>query len=222
MHEAPPDKGFRARIVSRARDWTRATPLHAFGGRPLLEAPLPVSARCGRPFHLTFDYDLSDPRLAGLGVTSVERLALLACFHVDYSSRTALLVRHHDRGRRLEILKEPRGRPIESRPEELPQLPVELEALNDAEDAVEFADELPDDSPPLHRLGGHPVWLRAPVAPPQCPVTGRPMRYIGIVDSIRRFPLGESETSLLFSDGGACYVFWSDEAAISASILQAR
>jgi hypothetical protein len=222
MQPAPADQGFRARIVSRARDWVRGTPLHAFGGRPLLEAELPVSSRCGRPFHLTLDLDLADPRLAGLGITSVRRLALLACFHVDYRAGAPLFIRHADEGRRLELLREPRGRLIESLPLELPQLPVELEPLNEAEAAVESLDELPDDSPPLHRVGGHAVWAKGPVAPPSCPDTGRPMRYVASVDSMRRFPLAEGEASLLFADGGVCYVFWSDAASISASVVQPR
>jgi hypothetical protein len=215
-------EGYRARILSRARDWSRRSPLHAFGGRPLLDAPLPVSARCKRPFHLAFDLDLSDPRLAGLGVTSVERLAILACFHVDYRPNEPLLVHHADRGRRLEVLREPRGRVVEGAPDELPQLPVELEPLNEAEAAVENTDELPDDSPPLHRIGGHPVWTRGPFPPPRCPVTKQPMRFVASVDSERRFPLAGDDVALLFGEGGVCYVFWSDEAAISAAVVQPR
>lgn len=196
--------------------------MHAFGGQPLLEAAIPVSGRCGRPLHLTFDFDLSDPRLADLGMRSVSRLALLACFHVDYRPGEPLLVRHHDGGRRLEMLREPRGRLVENLPDELPQLPVELEPLNEAESAVETVDELPDDSPPLHRVGGHPVWARRPLAAPRCPITGGEMRYVASIDSQRRFPLASGETSLLFGDGGICYVFWSDEASVSASIIQPR
>lgn len=212
----------RARIVSRARDWIRGAPIHAFGGTPLLDAELPQSARCGRPLHLTFDFDLSDPRLVGLGITSVRRLAILACFHVGYQAGAPLFVQHEDEGRKLRLLREPRGRILDTVPDTLPQLPVELEPLNVAESAVEFADELPDDSPPVHRAGGHPVWARAPFEPPRCPATGNAMRYVASVDSMRRFPLGEDETALVFGDGGICYVFWSDEPAISAAVIQSR
>ncbi len=216
------DAGCRPRIVSRTSEWSRQRPLHAFGGRPLLEAPLPTSARCGRPFHLAFDFDLADPRLRGLGISSVQRLAVLACYHVDYQPGRPLLVRHHDGGRRLEILREPPGKTVERVIEELPQLPVELDPLNEAEAAVEFADELPDGAPPLHRIGGHPIWLRDPLTPPACPVTGAAMRFIGMLDSIRRFPLADAETSLLIGDGGVAYIFWSDEAAVSAAVVSRR
>lgn len=221
MHDIP-GPACRARIVSRARDWSRTTPVHAFGGRPLLDAPLPISSRCGRPFHLTFDFDLSDPRLEGLGITSVRRLAILACFHVDYRPGDPLFVRHHDAGRRLEVLREPRGRAVEDLPDELPQLPVELEPLNEAEAAVESVDELPDDSPPLHRIGGPAVWTRGPLPPPTSPVTRQPMRHVACVDSQRRFPLPDRDVSLLFGDGGLCHVFWCDASAVSASVIQAR
>ena len=48
------------------------------------------------------------------------------------------------------------------------------------------------------------------------------MRFIASVDSVRRFPLASGEASLLFADGGICYVFWSDDAAISAAVVQPR
>jgi hypothetical protein len=191
-----------------------------FGGRPLLDAELPASPTSGQPLHLAFDLDMSDARLGGLGVTTVRRLAVLASFHVDPARGEPLVVRHHDGGRRLEVLAEPAGSSVGGIPRDLPQLPVELEELSEAEVAVDLVDEYPDEHGPLHQVGGRPVWFTRALTPPRCPVTGEPMRYVATVDSERRFPLGDRETQLLFGDRGALYVFWSDGPAISASIVQ--
>ena len=193
---SPSGPGFRAIIRTRARDWDRrASPLHAFGGRPLLDAELPVVAVTGRPLHLAFDFDLSDPRLAGLRISSLRRLAILAPFGIDLGRRGSLAIRHLDGGRRLELAGELKGRVIDDAPE-LPQLPVELEALSAAEESVETADEMPEGTRALHQVGGNPVWMRAPLAPPPCPVTGDPMRFIVSVASIRRFPLSDDDVEL--------------------------
>jgi hypothetical protein len=220
MQPASPHPGCRVSILTRARDWKRTfEPFHVFGGRPLLDAALPRSSRCGLPFHLTFDLDVADPRVGGLGVTSVRRLAILASFHVEYAKGGVLLVRHHDKGARLEILREPRGTLLPGVPEELPQLPVEFEPLSEADVAVETIDELPDDHGPLHQVGGHPTWVTKALLAPLCPVTRRRMRYVATVDSVRRFPLGHGDASLQFGDPGLCHVFWSDEASISACLI---
>src|SRR6185369_13295145 len=111
-------------------------------------------------------------------------------------------------------LREPRGTLLPGVPEELPQLPVELEPLTDADAAVETIDELPDDHGPLHQVGGHPTWVTKPLLAPMCPVTRKRMRYVATVDSVRRFPLGHGDASLQFGDPGLCHVFWSDEVSI--------
>ena len=211
--------GFRAHIRTRARDWDRrVAPLHVFGGRPLLDAELPLSATTGRPLPLAFDFDLSDPRLADLGIRSVKRLAVLAPYGIDVVPGDPLVVRHADEGRRLELLAEPAAQAVGDVPE-LPQLPVEIEPLSDAEVACETVDEFPDDHGPLHQVGGHAVWLTRPVTP-SCPVTGRPMRYVATVDSIRRHPIRDADVQLTFGNMGMLYVFWSDEASISAAVVQ--
>ena len=222
-HESSGGAGYGAVIRRRARDWDRrVAPLHVFGGRPLLGAELPLSRVAGRPFHLTLDIDLSDARLAALGLASLRRLAILGSFHVHPTSDAPLLVRHHDEGRRLELLAEPDGSLVPGIPDELPQLPVELETVSDAEAACETVDELPDDHAPVHRVGGRAIWTTRPLEPPRCPLTGLAMRFIAQVDSERRFPLRGSETQLLFGDSGILYVFWSDGPAVSAAIVQSR
>ena len=218
-HDEPSAPGFRAIIRARVRDWTQRVPLHVFGGRPLLDAELPRSRVTGRPFHVTFDLDVADPRLSACGVTTVKRLAILASFQLD-RARGALTVRHLDGGRTLEVLKEPSGVGVHELPDELPQLPVDLVPLSMAEVAVESAEEMPDDHVPLHQVGGRPVWRARPLSAPLCPVTGAPMRFLAAVDSILRFPLGDSETQLLFGDCGTSYVFWSDAASVSTSLVQ--
>jgi hypothetical protein len=193
-----------------------------FGGRPLSGAALPASARAGgRPLHLTFDLDVSDRRLGGLGITSVDRLAILASYHLEPRSG-ALVVRHLDRGRRLEIVAEPAGKVVHVAPDELPQLPVDLEPLSDAEVAAELLDDYPEGHGPLHQVGGRPAWPRTPVSAPRCPVTGTPMAFVAMVDSMRRFPTGGAEARLDFGDDGVLYVFWSDRAAISACLTASR
>lgn len=214
------DMGLRALIRTRARDWDRrAAPLHAFGGRPLLDASLPTSRITGRPLPLAFDFDLSDPRLAGLEIRSVRRLAILAPYGVDLAARSALLIGHRDEGRRLEILEEPAGRVVDDIPE-LPQLPVELEPLSEAEAACDTVDQFPDDHGALHQIGGHPAWVTRAADPPRCPVTGLAMSFVAAVDSIRRFPLGGTDIPLAFGNGGMLYVYWSEPAAVSAAFVQ--
>ena len=218
--EANPERGLRAVILTRARDWKRTfAPLHVFGGRPLLEAPLPVSQRCGLPLHLTFDLEATDPLLRSLGITTVKRLALLACFHLEYATGAALMVEHRDGGARLEVLREPKGVLVQGVPSELPQLPVELELLSEAEAGVEAVEDLPDDHPPLHQVGGHPTWIGPPRAAPRCPRTRQPMRYVATIDSIRRFPVGDTDAALMFGDPGLCHVYWSDGPSISACVI---
>ena len=87
-----------------------------------------MSATTGRPLPLAFDFDLSDARLAVLGIRSVKRLAILAPFGIDVAPGEPLLVRHADEGRRLELLSEPTAEGVAEVPE-LPQLPVEIEPL---------------------------------------------------------------------------------------------
>lgn len=212
--------GFRAAVRTRARDWSRTVqPLHVFGGRPLLDADVPVSRVTDRPLHVTFDLDLGDPRLESLGITSVDRLVILANFNAEVS-RDPLVVRHHDRGHRLELLREPAGPAVAGLPDELPQLPVDLEPISAAEAAVESVDEYPEGHGPLHQVGGRPVWLHGPLATPTCPLTGAPMRFVATVDSELRFPLPDGEAQLLFGDCGMLYVFWSDAAGISAAVAE--
>lgn len=210
-----PCPALRARIRTRARDWSRRLPpLHVFGGRPVLEAALPLSPASGRPLHLLLDLDPTDPALQGLGVASVDRLALLADLRLE-ASEEPLFVRHLDRGRRLELLAQPAADVIDDMPDELPQLPVELEPLSAAESAVVTLDEAPDDAP-WHQVGGEPRGPRGAVAAPRCPVTGRRMSFVAQLDSLPRFPLPGGERSILFGDHGCLYAFWSDVAAISA------
>ncbi|MEM7249049.1 MAG: hypothetical protein AAF533_27250 [Acidobacteriota bacterium] len=212
--------GFRARILTRARDWKRQFfPLHVFGGQPLMEAELPLSPHSGLPLHLTLDIDLEDPALSFLGIKSVRRLAVLANYHLD-AATDPLFVKHLDEGRALELLSEPAAEVQPGVPAELPQLPVELEALSEAEMAVESVDELPSGLGPLHQVGGHPVWINDPLPPPRCPETDEEMRFIACVDSERRFPTGNAEVQLLFGDCGMLYVYWSEAASISAAVVQ--
>ena len=214
------DSGYRAVIRTRARDWDRrAAPLHAFGGRPLLDAELPISRVTSRPLTLAFDFDLSDTRLEPLGIRSVRRLAILAPYGVELAKGSTLVVRHHAEGRQLEILSEGRGRMMEDVPE-LPQLPVELEPISEAEAACESVEDFPDDHLPLHQIGGRPAWVTGPAAAPKCPVTGDPMRFVAAIDSIRRFPLGDTEAALILGNAGMLYVYWSEHASISAAFLQ--
>lgn len=218
--EAAAAPGFQAVVRARARDWSRtAAPLHVFGGRPLLEAPLPASRVTSRPLHLTLDLDLSDERLAGLRLHGLERLAILANCHLD-PSEEPIFVRHVDGGRRLELLDEPSGEPVPGVVDEFPQLPVDLEPRTEAIAACETFDDVPEPHGPLHQVGGAPVWVRHPIAAPLCPVSGRRMRFVACIDSDLRFPLGDRETPLLMGDCGALYVYWSDEAAVTAAIVQ--
>jgi hypothetical protein len=215
-------RGYRAVIRFRARDWRRTfSPFHVFGGWPVLGAAIPTSRVSGRALHLTLDLDLADPRLADLAITSVTRLAVLVNGHVE-ASREPLYVRHLDGGHRLEILGEPESSPSHGLPDELPQLPLDLEELSEAEAAVTTCDEFPDDHGPLHQVGGHPVWMDAAVPAPPCPITGKPMSFVAAVDSMRRFPLGSDETHLVFGNCGMQYVYWSDRAAVSATFAQWR
>lgn len=217
---ASPGPGFRARILSRARDWKRSpAPIHAFGGRPLLEAELPVSPRAGRPLHLLLDLDLADERLAGLGVSGLRRLAVLADLHLDPGPE-ATWIRHLDEGRGLELVAEPDAPVVPGVPDELPQLPVELSPLSPAEAAVSSRDEYPEGVGPLHQVGGHPAWVVGPVPPPACPLTGEPMRFVVAVDSMLRYPCGDREAQVLFGDCGTLYVFWSEAARVTASFVQ--
>jgi hypothetical protein len=192
--------------------------MHGFGGRPLLDAALPTSRQGGRPLHLTLDLDLSDPRLAGLGLRGLDRFAVLAHYHVE--PRSGLLaVRHEDRGRRLVLLAEPEGPVVRGVPDELPHLPLELEPLHEAELAVEALDELPDGLRPVHRVGGRPLRASGGPTAPRCPVTGGPMRFVATVDSIPRFPMGGVDRPLIFGDGGLMHVYWSDAASVSAGVV---
>ena len=213
-------RGLRAIVRSRARDWSHTlTPLHVFGGHPLLDAEIPTSAVTGRPLHLSLDIDLSDARLQDLGLSSVRRLAILSNQHQEASTEPIFL-RHLDGGRRVEILGEPTTRPTPGVLDALPQLPVDLEPLSDAEMAVETVDELPDGKRPIHQVGGHPVWAVKPQSPPRCPISGKPMRFVAAVDSVKRFPLADGDVSLRFGDGGIFYVYWCDETSVSAGFTQ--
>ena len=214
-----PADAYRAELLARTRDWDRSAPhLHAFGGRPLLDAALPVSRVTGRRLHLSLDLDLSDPRLAGLGVASLRRLAIPAAYHAD-AGEGVLWIRHLDEGRRLELVDEPAGQAIPGVPDELPQLPVRLRPLNEAEAAVDSIDELPTGAGPLHQVGGHPLAFESPIEPPACPESGEPMRFVATVDSMLRFPLGDRDAPLLFGDGGMMQVWWSEAARLTAGVL---
>jgi hypothetical protein len=215
----PRGPGFRAIIRTRARDWNRqASPLHAFGGRPLLGAALPIVAATGRPLHLAIDLDLSDPQLASLGIKTIARLAILAPYGIELAHGSTLAVRHLDGGRRLELTGDLHGSLLDDVPE-LPQLPVELVPLSAAEAAVESVDEMPDGSAPLHQIGGHPVWMRIPMVLPRCPLSGRPMKHVASVASMRRFPLGTHDITLGLPGDGMLHVFWSERASTSIGLV---
>ncbi len=211
--------GFRGEIHSRTRDWKRGeNGFHAFGGSPLLDTELPLSPLTGRRLHLSFDLDLSDPRLGTLGIVGLRRLAILTNYHLD-ASDGGLWVRHLDEGRRLELVEEPGGPLLPGVPDEFPQLPVSLRPLNPAEAAVETIDELPTGAGPLHQVGGHPLWFGEPEPAPRCPESGEPMRFIATVDSMLRFPLGDRDAPLLFGDCGLMHVWWSQPAGVTVGIL---
>jgi hypothetical protein len=217
LPEAP---AYRALVRMRARDWSRqVSPLHVFGGRPLLEAELPASRVTGAPLHLALDLDARDPRLSGLGVRSVRRLAILANYHLDPPRGGALVVRHDDEGRCLVLLDEPTGTSVPGVPRELPQLPVDLEELSDAELAAESIEDMPDGLGTLHQVGGHAVWRGRPQQAPRCPATGEAMRYVATIDGERRFALATGEVQLVFGDGGCLHVYWSDAASISTAVV---
>lgn len=227
MPDTPPvhhqdEAGYRAIIRTRVRDWDRRVhPLHVFGGRPLLDPELPVSSLTARAIPLGLDLDLSDPRLAALGIQGLRRLAILAPFGMEPDPDASLVIRHLDGGQRLELVTDLTGRLTHDVPE-LPQLPVELEAISEAEAAVDSVDEMPEGGLDLHQVGGRPLWIGKPIEPPRCPVTGEPMRFIASLASIRRFPLAHDDMALSFGNEGMLYVYWSQSAAMTVALVQGR
>ena len=62
-------RGLRAIVRSRARDWSHTlTPLHVFGGHPLLDAEIPTSSVTGRPLS-------PQPMFMGLLAAAIRRTA---------------------------------------------------------------------------------------------------------------------------------------------------
>jgi Domain of unknown function (DUF1963) len=169
-----------------------------------------ICAACDQPLHgLVSISTLPD----GLGVRSVERLALVTCLSCLGWEMPTMFFRHHADGT---------AQPLYDGAKRTPEFPVgplrethahlvrtparwrrqEWGASNGREN--------------LHRVGGHPTWVQS-AQYPTCPDCKTTMPFLLQLDS--NLPC-EDGREWMWGSGGLGYFFWCDRCAISAGHWQ--
>jgi hypothetical protein len=187
----------------------KGTPTHRFGGWSRTDCGV-----CGRK---TARLILLDPVPAGMGVTALSRLELCACLSCLGWERELVHYQHAPDGAATAWAFERPGSALLSPPD--PQSPTN--AL--AECSVALVDRGPrfrwqdwSSGSNLHRIGGHPVWIKD-AAYPACPGCSASSAFLMQLDSEL---LTSAELRWLWGAGGIAYVFFCDQCKISSVLWQ--
>lgn len=194
-------------------DWkdhtsTLADP-HKYGGTPSNGTELPLCAGCGKPLHLLFQIDVTDPQLDYLGLNTLGYLYIVTCLDCA-SYETLTYYRIGERGNEIAVLQGGRGHIVEVRqyPHPLEEHSISLHPLTDDEYPLtenDLFDLLRREG--KHQLAGMPLWRQYEEHVPCILCKGR-MEYIAMVDS--ELYIGEDgfrEKGRMFGDEGILYTF---------------
>jgi hypothetical protein len=188
---------------------SKSAPTHRFGGVSRTDCGV-----CGRRAARLI---VLDPVPEGLGVTALSRLELCACLSCLGWERELVHYRHAPDGSATACAFEGSGPGLSAPRTELgPTTTL-------AECAVALIDRGPrfrwqdwSTGPNLHRVGGHPVWIRG-AAYPACPGCGATSKFLMQLDSEL---LTSTDLAWLWGVGGLAYVFFCDGCKISSVLWQ--
>lgn len=184
---------------------TTHAPRARFGG--------PADGRCngceGSLHHLL----TLDPVPAGVGVTSVSKLSLVACLHCLGWLVPVELFQHDASGG---------ARDVTLREREVPEFcdgPLVETTVHVVDTPRRWRWQewgMSNGRQSLHRIGGHPSWIQGADIP-TCPTCRDPMAFVLQLDS--NLP-SATMRSYLWGSGGIAYVFWCDPCRVSAVFWQ--
>jgi hypothetical protein len=181
-----------------------------FGGS--IHGKCPV---CGRGLHPLLTLD---PVPEGIGVTGIGRLSLSACMRCVFYGNPVFY--RHAAGGGMEALDGAETHqgddwwdadmaPLTETAFRLWKTPARWKWQDHA---------IANSRENLFRLGGDPPWIQNPDYL-TCPTCGETMSFLGCLDSDIPVDGGEGET-LMWDDGGMCYIAWCDRCKVSGYVVQ--
>lgn len=187
----------------------KGAPTHRFGGASRTDCGV-----CGRQAARLI---LLDPVPEGIGVTALSRLELCACLSCLGWERELVHYQHAPEGEATACAFEGSGPAVSRQRAELGPATTLAEcsvALIDRGPRFQWQDW--STGPNLHRIGGHPIWIRG-AGYPACPGCGNTSAFLMQLDSEL---LTSTDLAWLWGVGGLAYVFFCDGCKISSVLWQ--